>query len=232
MSYLQAVLTTWLLAFTLAVGSCQLAQAGVYIDAGLGVSLFQRTVEPGTWYQPPLPYQFDLVDPAWRIGAGYRFNERVSVQGYVSSLGTSRVSSKFVGDNEYDPHAQACFGPTCSNPHSLTAVDSVRVYELTASYHFRLWELEPFLRVGPALMTHRLTVNSVHNDGSLKVAHQHYGRIPTAVFGAGVCSSGQVQACLEATYYRGLGGMDCLTSCQWPIGKEVVVPMFSVRYFF
>jgi len=210
------------LALLLPVPTQASEESGFYVIGGLGATAFIPTVYDGTWYQQIFPHKFDTWAPAWKAGAGYRFNERWSVQAAYVALGSSGVTAEFVLDEDYDQINHVCL-KNCSNRRTLIASDAMRAYELTVTRTWRWGPLAPFIRAGPALMTHRLTVNLVNSRSK---AQQLYGRIPTAVVGGGLCYE---WLCAEATYYHGLGGMDCLTHCEWPIAKRAVVPMLTVN---
>lgn len=239
MTYPRILALNWLaLALTL-VASCQAmpAHAGaLYLDIGAGGSFFQRTVEDGTWCQQATGSgcTFNLKDFAWRAAVGYDFSPEWGLQFTVSSLGTPRLFSQFVDDSEYDPHRHACTGPTCANPHQLWTHDDMRAYDVRVIRTFPSGNWKPRLFIGPALLTHRLTVNSQHNDGSVKVAHQHYGRIPALVLGAGLCYGERWQLCGDAAYFLGIGGSNGFSGYQyeWPIAKDVPTFTASLKYTF
>ena len=199
--------------------------AGVYLEGGVGIAYLQRTVYDGTWYQQQFPHSFDLKEHAWRVVLGYNITPQWAIQAGVVSLGAAKVTAEYVADEDYDQIKHVCTA-NCNTRQTLIASDSLRVYEVTIKRMFQYGDWTPYLRAGPALMTHRLTVNVQNSPAA---AYQTYGRIPTVVAAGGLCYG---MICGEVAYYRGLGGMDCLTPCRWPIAKEAILPSVSIHWEF
>lgn len=225
MTYPRAVLLIWTAALLLA---CLLAYdiahaEGWYVEGGLGMTNFQRTVEDGTWWQEGLPHSWDTHDTAWKLCGGYQF-ERWALSGCYVSAGVIKNVAGFVGDEDYDPKNHVCLR-NCNKLSWLEGSDAIRLYELAGTYRWHWGEAwSPFAKVGGALMTHRLTIA----NGGVP-SQQYYGRIPSTALGAGLCYK---LACVESTYYHGLGGMNCYTPCGFPLSKELFVTLFTLKWEF
>lgn len=223
MSYPRAALTTWLLAFTLAVGSCQVvkAEAGVYLDVAGGLTNFIVTANDGDYLQKGLPHQFDLRSAAYKVELGYRFNDRWSVQGGYVNLGTLNQTAQFVSDEDYRSKANWCIRNCPTAPtHKIT--DAYHGGELTMTRSWMNQDYGFFLKGGGALLLHRMTITRINDGGFI----EHYGRFPAVVAGAGVSYK---WAYVEMDYYHGLGGSNCYNGCGWPLSKETIVTWVGVK---
>ena len=208
----------WLLVLCLL--SSSVAHAGeLYFDAAVGATLFQRTIEDGTWIQDALPHRTDFTSLAWRVGLGYRFTERWSVQANALRMGTVTSTARVVNDRDYDSIAHACLA-NCSTAFPFTTIDTMHGGELSLTRTWLLGPVAPFLRGGGALLWHHLRAHWLGTAGEM------HGWIPMGLVGGGLCYG---WACVESTYYHGIGGMNCLTPCGLPIAKEAVVSLVSLK---
>lgn len=202
--------------------------AGMYIDIAGGFTQFIPTWQDGDFHQDGLPHQYDSQAAAWRAGLGYRFNERWSVQAHYLNFGTTRVFAEFVNDRDYDPKAHQCLRK-CNETGQLTASDAVQGFDVSASHHWQVGEMSPFLRVGGALLFHRFSIENYNGT----FAQKHYGRIPATLIGGGVCYK---VLCAETTFYAGIGGPNsgCVapsdqSSCGYPISKQLIMSLISLK---
>ena len=221
MSYSRSVALTWALALLLALLlAYDLAHAGeLFLDMAAGASRFLVTTPDGDYQQKDLPHSFDLKSAAYRIGLGWRFNDRWSIQGGYINLGTVNQSAVFVPDEFFDPKAGKCING-CQRKANYRITDAYHGGELTVA---RTWhpteDYSLFLKAGWAYLMHRFTINKEDGSGQ---ANQHYGQFPATVAGIGACYK---WACAETTYYHGLGGSNGFMGQDqgWPLSKEIVL---------
>ena len=227
MTYPRLVLTTWLLALLLALLlAYDLAHAeGWYLDVGAGVTKFSCTIcsSDGTWIQTGLPHDMTMTSFAYRAGAGYRW-QAWSVQASYVNLGVAKIRQHYtVVDEQYNPKAHSCLAP-CTNLGPFHTHDLMEGAELTASYTWRHWPIQPYVKLGAAGLYHRLTAQWTDASGMSQAGTMH-GWVPSAVLGGGL-EYGWLYA--EGSYYRGIGG-----SVDWsaglPISKEQVVGFAGIR---
>lgn len=227
MSYPHAILTTWLLAFVLAVFTCQAmpSQAGeLYLDVAGGYTHFLLTTPDGDYLQKDLPHSLDLKDVAYKVGLGYRLNERWSIQGGYINLGTIKQDARFVDDKDYSAKTGKCTA-NCSAAVPNKMTDAYQGGELTASYTFHpAKDYGISLKAGGAYLMHRFTITRYDVGAS----HQNYGQFPATVAGLGVSYK---WAYLETTYYHGLGGSNGFMGQDqdWPLSKEMLVTWAGVK---
>ena len=231
MTYPHAVLTAWLCALLLACAlAYDMAHAGeLYLDAGIGASLFVPTIGDGTWYQQGLPHDWKRDSLAYKVGLGYRFNERWSVSAAYLNLGQSGVDARTtLDDSYYDPINHKCL-QKCDALGSFKVRDRMQGGELTISRAFPVGNWSPYVKVGGAVMIHNLQAVIV-DSANMSVLNFH-GNIPMIVLGGGV-EYKPWHLYAETSFYHGLGGDDsgCLGGpCGWPISKQVLVTVFGVR---
>ena len=205
------------------------AHAEFYLEAAAGLSLFAptsggTTLEDGTWWQRGLNHSITNTGPVWKVGAGYAFNERWSVQAHFIRTNTS-LTSEFVPDANYDHKRHVCVS-ACDQRQSLRATDKMQGIDLSVTRTFPFETVSPFVKVGAAVFEHQFTVNVLNSAWS----ERWYGKIPMVLVGAGLCW--QEWLCAESTYYRGTNGMNggCLgNTCGWPIAKELLLNVVSVK---
>ena len=204
------------------------AIADVYLDLAGGFTQFIPTWQDGDFHQDGLPHRYDSQAFAWRAGIGYRLNERWSVQAHYLNFGTTRVFVEFVDDRDYDPKVHQCLR-NCQRTGQLTASDAVQGGEVSVSHHWPFDAWAPFVRLGGALLFHRFSIENYNGT----FAQKHYGRIPTALIGGGVCYK---VLCAETTYYAGFGSPNggCVaqseeSGCGYPISKQLIMSLISLR---
>ena len=205
--------------------SRQPAYAGEWsLNVGAGATFFNRTIEDGTWIQKGLPHSTDLQDFAYRAGVSYAFNDRYSLQLNYLNMGTARLSNSYVvEDHEYDAKSSTCLiGGECLKRGPFHTTDTMQGGEISLTRTWHLSALQPFVRVGAALMMHHIHVEAGTGGYTLDM----HGKVPMGLVGAGLCYH---WACVDTTYYHGPGGMNCLTPCGLPISKELLVTMVSVK---
>lgn len=179
--------------------------AEVFVEGGIGPSLFQRTTPDGIWWQQPFPHSFDLSSFAWKAGVGLQLDEHWSVTGSYVSLGTAKAVTEYVSDHDYD------HGHRDGARKLLTAYDRYQGGQVLARYRWTDWPVQPFLEGGVALMHHEITAN---------LTTQFDGVIPMVVVGGGACWR---WLCGELNYYRGI------QAPSYPISTSVLIPMLSLR---
>src|SRR3990167_5316479 len=195
--------------------------AGLYLDLAGGATQFMVTAQDGDYRQEGLPHTFDLTSAAYRVGLGWQFDERWSIQAAYLNLGTLNQSAVFVSDEHYDRHTKHCLNG-CPNQAHYTITDAYQGGELTVTRTFAFDSFDLFLKGGGALLLHRVTIHRLYGGTFL----EHYGRFPATVVGAGGCYGA---VCLETTYYHGIGGYNWLTPCRWPLSKEMFVSLLSIK---
>lgn len=220
MTYPRAVLTTWLLALLLALLlAYEVAHAGeLYLDAAGGFTRFILTATDGDYIQRGLPSKLDLNSMAYKVGLGYRFNERWSVQGGYINLGTINQTAKFVSDEDYAAKQSLCV-KNCATAPTYRITDAYHGGELTLTRTFKLDESWSWhLKAGGAYLMHRFTINKEDGSGQ---SNQHYGQFPATVVGAGI---GYKWFRTELTWYHGIGGANGPNnSSGWPLSTQLAV---------
>ena len=145
------------------------------------------------------------------------------MQASYVNLGVAKIRQHYtVDDSQYDPKNHHCISP-CTNAGVFHTHDLMEGLELTASYTWRHWPIQPYIKLGAAGLYHRLTAQ--YGFPSTSTVLTMHGWVPSSVLGAGV-EYGWLYA--EANYYRGIGG-----SVDWsaglPISKEQVVGFAGIR---
>lgn len=233
-SFILEILRVWLLgsAVALVVGllllsecTTQPAHAGAYLDIAGGMTQFLITAPDGDYIQRGLPRSLDTRSLAYRVGLGWSFNERWSIQGSYVNFGTINQTAKFVSDEDYNPKGSQCV-KNCAGAPTYRITDAYHGGELTVSRH---WEYL-YLKLGGAYLMHRFTIN---NENGLGQSNQHYGQYFATVAGAGVTYKVMDSLNLygELSYYHGLGGSNGFMGQDqgWPLSKEQVVMWFGVK---
>ena len=224
---------TWIVAGMIAAGlflvsECapREAHAGAYLDmAGGGVHAL-ITAAPGDYTQSNLPHSFDTNSLAYKVGAGWRFNDRWSIGAAYVNFGTTvKQSAIFVPDENWNPKGGHCLNG-CTRRNNYRMTDAYHGGELTVTRTFTLFEDWAWhLKAGGAYLMHRFTLNVEDGNGQ---SIQHYGRYPATVAGVGASYK---WAYLEADYYHGLGGSNGFMGHDqgWPLSKEMIVTWFGVK---
>ena len=196
------------------------AHAELYVDVAGGLAQFMVTAPDGDYLQRGLPRSLDLRSLAYRVGLGYRFNERWAIQGSYVNFGTLNQTAKFVSDEDYSAKGSACI-KNCATAPTYRITDKYHGGELTVS---RTWE-HIYLKAGMAYLMHGFTINREDGTGQ---SNQHYGQFLSTVAGLG-WQHGPFY--LEADYYHGLGGSNGFLGSDngWPLSKEQVVAWFGLR---
>lgn len=223
MSYAHIVIVNWLALLLGLVVTCQ-AQAGqLYLDAAGGVSLFQVTAHDGDYIQRDLPHDLSLKSAAYRVGVGWQFNERWSVQGSYINLGTIKQDARFVADEDYNPKLSQCLA-NCATAPPYKMTDAYRGWELTATrtFPFKNWSL--FIKGGGAYLRHTFSIVRLDTASF----HENKGRFYSAIVGGGVQYK---WAYAELDYYISPGSPNSFMghSQGWPLSKEQVVMWFGFK---
>lgn len=197
---------------------------GLYVTGGIGVTSFIRTIDDGTWIQEGLEHNFHSQNIGWRAGAGYRFNPAWSVQVHYVNLGTVRLETMAVSDEQYDQQAHRCLSK-CETAIPFHTHDLMEGVEVSASRHWQIGPLEPFLRAGGAALYHRLTAQVNGRTLYGQEGRAFNGWIPTALVGGGLCMG---WVCGETTYYHGFGG-GTNWSAGLPISTQAVQTLLTVN---
>ena len=237
MTYPLAVTLNWLAALGLAVvflttDTCSRpAHAeGLYATFGGGVSAFVPTTADGDFVQRGLPHNYKWAAPAFKVGIGYNFTDRWAVEARYLNLGSNGYDSNFVSDLSYSAKTHQCTA-SCTTPGYLRARDYVQGFDLTVLRTFTDYEYRPFLRLGAALMYHRLDVNIWNHPINAAPDSQTFIRtdawMPMAVIGVGVKRD---RFSLETTFYTGFGGTNCITPCGFPQSTQFLVTMLGVTF--
>lgn len=223
------ILYGYALALIVAVGifmlvECQpqSAHAGAYLDVAGGYTKFLLTAPDGDYVQKDLPHSLDLSSMAYKVGLGWRFNERWSIQGSYVNFGTLKQDAKFVDDRDYDPKAGKCLANCAAAiPNKMT--DAYHGGELTITRTFHVnedWSVG--LKAGGALLMHRFTIMRMDTG----TTHENYGRFPATIAGV---QAGYKWAYIEMDYYHGIGPANCFNGCGWPLSKEMLMTWFGVK---
>lgn len=229
--YTRAVLLAWSLAI---LGGCLLAydmaHAEPYITLGGGFTVFRPTTADGDFWQQGFPHSYKSMAPAFKVGVGWEFNNQWATELRYVNLGNNGYTQhQFVGDEWYDSKAHRC-RPPCTVPGSFVARDYVQGVDLTVLRTFTDYAYRPFVRLGAALMLHRLDVN-IQNPTIAGPDSQQFirtdGRMPMAVAGIGVKRG---HFTLETTFYYGLGGSNCLSPCGFPQSTQFMTTMVGFNW--
>lgn len=194
--------------------------ADFYVEGGVGMSQFQRTVPDGTWVQEGTgPHKFHWQDLAYRAGLGINLTPQWSLGANMVNLGTVGSETFVVGDESYDPINHKCL-TGCAEAKDARIYDTLIGGELVATYRPWLWAVAPFIRFGAAGFRHQLYYTVLMPDGSLP-GDRFAGIMVAVVGGAGVCYVEMV--CLDVSYYKGF------TTTKFPVSTGVIVPMLTVK---
>ena len=233
MTYPRAVLTAWLLAVLLA---CALAydlahaETGPYLTVGGGFTAFMPTAMDGDFVQRGFSPNYKWAAPAFKVGAGYNFTDRWAIEARYLNLGSNGYDSNFVSDLSYNPKTHQCTA-SCNTPGFLRARDYVQGVDLTVLRTFTDAEYRPFIRLGAALMYHRLDVNIWNHPINAAPDSQTFIRtdawMPMLVGGIGVKRG---HFTLESTLYYGLGASNCLSPCGFPQSTQFVTTMVGFNW--
>ena len=226
------ILAGWVVAAIVAVGllllsecSVRPAHAEAYLDLAGGPTQFLITAPDGDYLQKSLPHSLDTRSLAYKVGAGWRFNKRWSIQTGYLNLGTVNQSAIFVSDENYLAKGGHCING-CPGRANYRITDAYHGGELTITRTFQVSEAMAWhLKGGGAYLMHRFTITK--EDGSGQV-NQHYGQFPAVIAGVGISYK---WAYLETDYYHGLGGSNGFMGHDqgWPLSKEMLVMWFGVR---
>ena len=203
-----------------------LVGAEVYLDLAGGLTRFLITAPDGDYIQRDLPHTLDLNSLAYRVGLGYRFNERWGIRSSWINFGTVNQSANFTADADYNAKVGKCTA-NCANAAPYRMTDNYRGVELVVTRSFAIaenWTLQASL--GGAYIDHRFTINK--NAGTNDESHRNRGQFPATVLGGGACYK---WACMETSYYHGLGGSNGFMGQDqaWPLSKEIFVTVLSIK---
>ena len=226
------ILYGWLLAFAVAIGlllvsecTTQPAHAGAYLDVAGGFTQFLITAPDGDYLQRTLPHSLDTRSLAYKVGLGWRFNERYSLSLAYLNLGTINQSAIFVPDENWDPKTGTCLNG-CTRRKNYRMTDAYHGGELTVTRTFKLDEVWAWhLKGGGAYLMHRFTMNTEDGSGA---SLQHYGQFPAVIAGAGASWKALY---VSMDYYHGLGGSNGFMGQDqgWPLSKEMLVAWAGIK---
>lgn len=226
------IVTISILGFLL-VSECSLqpAHAGSpYVTVGGGFTAFNPTTADGDFTQQYFRPNYKWAAPAFKVGAGYAFNDRYAVELRYVNAGSNGYDSKFVSDLSYNAKTHTCTA-SCNTPGFLRARDYVQGFDLTVLRTFTDYDYRPYVRLGAALMYHRLDVNVAHNPVNVAPDSQSFmrmeGWMPMAVLGVGVKRD---RFSLETTFYTGFGGTNCVSPCGFPQSTQFLTTMLGVTF--
>lgn len=206
------------------------AHAGQFsLEGGVGLSFFIPTIDDGTWYQQGLEHYWKRDSLAYKVGLSYAFNDHWSVSAAYLNMGQTGVDARTtLDDSYYDPIHHVCTA-NCTALGSFKVRDKMQGGEITVTRSFPMGDWSPFLKAGAAVMVHKLT--SVNVDNANILTQHWHGNIPMTVLGGGV-EYKPWHIALDTSWYYGLGGDDsgCIGgACGWPISKQVLVTLFTVK---
>lgn len=223
MTYTRTLLIAWLLA---TLGFCALAydmaHAGqVYTEASAGLSWMHQTAPDGTWRQDYFNPTYKGTAFSWQAGLGYAFNDRWSVQTHWMEWGTNRSDTRHVWDSCYNPktHQRVSSSGDCANVMRLKTADTMRGFDLTASYSFPYGDWIPYVKLGAALMFHRLRADDYTY---LQNKQERYGRMPMLEVGAGIRYK---LLYAETAFFTALQGQNYHD----PVSTQAVITTVGVR---
>lgn len=190
-----------------------------YVNMGLGATMFQQTTQNGTWLQEGQPYKMTMLDLSGKLGVGYRFSQAWALEVNALSLGQARSAGLAVPDEYYEPKAhKAKHGAPA--PNHFDARQRSYGGEVVVVRSFQVGPLSPFLKAGGFATFNDMPYTIIEGPTSNVFQSSYQGYTVGVVGGGGVCYG---WACLEATYYRGMG------SSGYPISKSFLVPMFTIK---
>lgn len=191
----------------------------LYLNLGLGATLFQQTTQNGTWLQEGQPYKMNLLDLAGKLGLGYRLSSEWALEINALSFGQAKSAGLAVPDEYYEPHAhKAKHG--APPPNHFDARQRSYGGEVVALRSFHLGEFSPFLKLGGFATFNDMPYTILDVPANQTFQSSYQGYTVGIVGGGGICYK---WACAEASYYRGMG------SSNYPISKSFLVPMISLK---
>ena len=206
------------------------AETGPYLTIGGGFTAFTPTTADGDFVQRGLPHNYKWAAPVFKVGVGWNFSDTWAAELRYVNAGSNGYDSNFVSDLSYNPKTHTC-AASCNTPGFLRARDYVQGFDLTVLRTFTSYEYRPYLRLGAALMLHRLDVNIWNHPINAAPDSQTFirtdGRIPMLVAGVGVKHG---HFTLESTLYYGLGGPNCLSPCGFPQSTQFVTTMVGFNW--
>ena len=231
MSYPRVVIINWLaLLLAVLLTTCEAHAGELYLTLGGGFTAFVPTTMDGDFVQRGLPHNYKWAAPAFKAGLGWNFTDRWAVEARYVNLGSNGYDTNFVSDLSYNPKTHQCTA-SCNTPGYLRARDYMQGFDLTVLHTFTSYEYRPYVRLGAALMLHRLDVNIWNHPINAAPDSQQFiradGRMPMLVTGVGVKRG---HFTLESTLYYGLGGPNCLTYCGFPQSTQFVTTMVGFNW--
>lgn len=195
----------------LAIGAATTAQAGEwYANMGMGVSLFERTTQNGTWFQEGQPYKMNLTDLAGKLGVGYRFSPEWSIEVNGISFGRATSAGKAVPDEWYEPeHHKPKHGAPA--PNHFDARQRSYGGEIVAVRSFPWGEFRPYVKGGAFAAYNDMPYTIIDVPSGQVFDASYKGYTVGLVGGAGI---GWKWAYVDFNYYRGLGTLN------YPITKS------------
>ena len=185
----------------------------LFLDGALGTAFHTRTTPDGIWWQQPFPHSFDLTSRAYRAGLGLQVTEHWAITASYVNLGKTRATTEYVEDDDYN-HGRLS-GPR----QKLVTTDYLSGPQITGTYRWTNWTLQPFLSGGVALLHHTGVAINPRAPEERFQFHFH-GDVPMLVAEGGICYK---WICGDVTYYRGVH------SPNYPISTEAIVSMIGVK---
>lgn len=190
------------------------------LDLKGGLAMPMRTTPDGTYWQEAFEHKTRTVTYAYAVGLNYQYTPTLSFQAHWLDLGVSKIKGLAVADMDYD-HLQHQCKANCTNPYYFKATDSLKGFDLTATYTWQRDRLKPFVKGGLAVLQHQATFRNENG------AADHFtGILPELEVGAGV----QYQwAYIELDYFQAVnvGGQNLPISTQQVVMfAGVKVPLF------
>lgn len=191
----------------------------LYLNLGLGATMFQQTTQNGTWLQEGQPYKMTMMDLSGKLGLGYRFSPDWAMEINALSFGQAKSAGMAVPDEYYEPekHKPKDGAP---KPNHFDARQRSYGGEIVALRSFHLGEFSPFLKLGGFATMNDMPYTIVDVPTGQTFQEAYKGYTVGIVGGGGICYK---WACAEASYYRGMG------SSNYPISKSFLVPMISLK---
>lgn len=209
-----------------------LGLAGGFIEGSAGVTYFLDTLADKNYKQRGEGYTIDSVDPSFRVRAGYDWSNGWGVRLGAYALGSTRTRTNFVNDADYDGKVNHACMSNCGNKYEMKRSDSMHLYEIVAAYTWNYGAWHPYVELGPALVTHRATVQyrPLWTPNASPGSFGEYGRFLAAVVHGGVCyqAGSIVSLCGDAMYYHSPGPENC-NECGWPSAKAGLSMFGGVR---
>lgn len=181
------------------------------LDVKGGLAMPIRTTPDGTYWQEAFEHKTRPLTYSYAVGLSYQATPTLSYQAHWLDLGVSKIKGLAVADQDYDDKAHRCTA-NCQSPYYFKATDSLKGFDLTATYTWQREGLQPFVKGGMAILQHHAVFQNANG-----AADVFKGFLPELEAGAGLAYQ---WAYVELNYFQALntGGQNLPISTQQIVG--------------